>query len=306
MWNWYKVEVAPRRSPESHKKAEQESQTKEVDFERVPVISREDLAVILVPKYIAAIPEEDGWGHPYEFRLNTKDANAIVVMAVRSAGKDGQLSGSHYSVGGFEPSEFDQDIPWMDGYFVRWPAEERERPLGPDSDLRVVRDQQPLDPARLAGRLVDVDDGAGEADVPLGDLEGGGGLEEEALEHLVDPHADHRLVGAGHADVGLQGGAAGEDPLVGGGDVGVGAEHGAHPAVEVEAHRLLLAGRLGVEVDQDHLVSSGRAARAARSAMWNGESRLLMKTRPSRLITATGMPAAVSPTWSPLPGLPAG
>jgi len=121
MWNWYKVEVAPRRSPESHKKAEQESQTKEVDFERVPVISREDLAAILVPKYIASIPEADGWGNPYEFRLNTRDANAIVVMAVRSAGKGGQLAGSHYQVDRFEPSEFDQDIAWMDGFFARWP-----------------------------------------------------------------------------------------------------------------------------------------------------------------------------------------
>ena len=121
MWNWYKAEVAPKRSPESHKQAEQESQTKEVNFERVPVISREELAAVLVPKYISAIPTEDGWGHPYEFRLNTRDANAIVVMAVRSAGKDGQLSGSHYSVDRFEPSDFDQDIAWMDGYFARWP-----------------------------------------------------------------------------------------------------------------------------------------------------------------------------------------
>ncbi|MEO6195739.1 MAG: hypothetical protein ABIS20_22195 [Thermoanaerobaculia bacterium] len=121
MWTWYKDEVAPHRSPESHKKAEQESQTKEVDFARVPVISREELAAVLVPKYIAWLPEADGWGHPYEFRLNTKDANAIVVMAVRSAGKDGQLSGSNYSVGSFGPSEFDQDLAWMDGYFARWP-----------------------------------------------------------------------------------------------------------------------------------------------------------------------------------------
>ena len=48
------------------------------------MISREDLAKILVPKYIPAIPETDGWGHPYEFRLNTQDADAIAVMAVRS------------------------------------------------------------------------------------------------------------------------------------------------------------------------------------------------------------------------------
>ena len=122
MWNWYKEEVAPKRSPESHKKAEEmAAQTKEVDFQRVPAISREDLAAILVPKYIASIPEADGWGNPYEFRLNTKDANAIVVMAVRSAGKDGQFSGSHYSISSFAPSEYNQDIPWMDGYFVRWP-----------------------------------------------------------------------------------------------------------------------------------------------------------------------------------------
>jgi hypothetical protein len=122
MWNWYKEEVAPRRSPESHKKAEQESQTKkEVDLQRVPVISREDLATVLVPKYIAAIPEADGWGNPYEFRLNTRDANAIVVMALRSAGKDGQFSGTTYRISSFEPSEFAQDISWMDGYFARWP-----------------------------------------------------------------------------------------------------------------------------------------------------------------------------------------
>ena len=122
MWKWYKAEVATKRSPESHKKAEElATLTKEVDFQRVPVISREDLAAILVPKYIASIPEADGWGNPYEYRLNTRDSNAVVVMALRSAGKDGQFAGSHYSVSSFEPSEFDQDIPWMDGFFVRWP-----------------------------------------------------------------------------------------------------------------------------------------------------------------------------------------
>src|SRR4051812_37518177 len=124
MWSWYKEEVAPRRSPESHKKAEQESQTKEVDFERVPVISREDLAAILVPRYIAAIPTEDGWGHPYEFRLNTRDPNATVAMAVRSAGKDGKLSDGNYTVDSFKATDFDQDIAWMDGFFMRWPEKD--------------------------------------------------------------------------------------------------------------------------------------------------------------------------------------
>jgi hypothetical protein len=121
MWHWYKEEVEAKRSPEAHKQAQQESGAKEVDLQRVPVISRQDLAAILVPRYLAAIPAADGWGHPYEFRLNTKDPNAIVVMALRSAGRDGKFSGTRYEVKSFEPTDFDQDIPWMDGYFVRWP-----------------------------------------------------------------------------------------------------------------------------------------------------------------------------------------
>jgi len=124
MWQWYKDQVAPRRSPASHKQAELATLTKEVDFQRVPVISREDLAALLVPKYIAAIPAEDGWGHPYEFRLNTKDPDAITVMGVRSGGRDGQLFGDSYTVDGFQLTDFDQDISWLDGFFVRWPAKD--------------------------------------------------------------------------------------------------------------------------------------------------------------------------------------
>jgi hypothetical protein len=121
MWHWYKDQVASKRTEESHQKAESESKATTVDFAEVPVISREELAKVLVPKYIAAIPEKDGWGHPYEFRLNTQDANAIRVMAVRSAGKDGRFSGSAYEVGAFSPADPDQDIVWIDGYFARWP-----------------------------------------------------------------------------------------------------------------------------------------------------------------------------------------
>jgi hypothetical protein len=121
MWSWYKDQVASKRSEESHKKAQDESQTTSVDFTAVPVISRQDLAKILVPRYIAEIPETDGWGHPYEFRLNTQDPNATRVMAVRSAGKDGHFSGDVYEIGAFPPADLDQDITWIDGYFARWP-----------------------------------------------------------------------------------------------------------------------------------------------------------------------------------------
>jgi hypothetical protein len=121
MWHWYKDEVAPKRSESAHEKAEEESHAAAVDFSKVPVISAADLTKVLVPKYIPAIPEKDGWGHPYEFRLNTRDADAINVMAVRSGGQDGRFSGDTYKIGAFPADDRDQDITWIDGYFARWP-----------------------------------------------------------------------------------------------------------------------------------------------------------------------------------------
>src|SRR5207247_7502280 len=55
------------------------------------------------------------------------------------------------------------------------------------------------------------------------------------------------------AYVGDIGGSAGQDPGVGGRDVGVSADHGAGAAVQVPPHRRLLGGRLGVHVAEDHL-----------------------------------------------------
>lgn len=117
MWAWYKDEMAPRKS--EGRKAEAE--LKSADIGEVPVISHEELTKILVPKYIAYIPEKDGWGNPYEFHLNTTDPNASHAMGLRSTGRDGRFSGDVYEVGSFSPADADQDIPWMDGFFVRWP-----------------------------------------------------------------------------------------------------------------------------------------------------------------------------------------
>ena len=66
-------------------------------------------------------------------------------------------------------------------------------------------------------------------------------------------NADDALVGPGHPGVGEEGGALRQDPLVGGRHVGVRADDAAHPAVEIDPQRLLLARRLGVEVDEDDL-----------------------------------------------------
>ncbi len=113
-------------------------------------------------------------------------------------------------------------------------------------------DRNAADGRRPAGLRVHVDDRAVETNVAGGDVvmrgpEGPGGL-----HHAVDPPAEDALVRAGHADVALEGRPAGKNLFVGRGHVGVGAQHGADAPVQVPAHQLLVAGGLGVEVDQDH------------------------------------------------------
>jgi len=98
-----------------------DAQGAKCEVDKIPLISLQELIKILVPKYIAAIPEKDAWGHPYEFRFNWKHTLSKSVMAIRSAGSDKTFSGNSYKVGSFEPVDTDQDIVWMDGFFVRWP-----------------------------------------------------------------------------------------------------------------------------------------------------------------------------------------
>lgn len=95
-----------------------------VEFKRLPPISHEELTKILVPQYIQKVPETDGWGHPYEYFLNVEDPMATQVMGVRSPGRDGRYSASDYTITAFDPEDFDEDIVWLDGFFVRWPQRE--------------------------------------------------------------------------------------------------------------------------------------------------------------------------------------
>lgn len=92
-----------------------------VEIDRLPVISYQELVQLLVPQYITAIPEKDGWGHPFEFHLDRKHVLNKSVMAIRSAGADGTFSGNRYKTGSFRPAEAGEDLVWMDGFFIRWP-----------------------------------------------------------------------------------------------------------------------------------------------------------------------------------------
>jgi hypothetical protein len=103
---------------------EQESERRpghDIDLLRYSRISRPELERILIPHYLQAVPELDAWGNPYEYYLSPTTPLAPQVMGIRSPGRDGVYSALEYTRETTEPSDFDEDIVWADGFFVRYP-----------------------------------------------------------------------------------------------------------------------------------------------------------------------------------------
>jgi hypothetical protein len=76
---------------------------------------------VLVPQYLQDVPVRDGWKFPYEYYLKTEDVHSRQVMLIRSRARDNAFDASTYTVTSFEPTDYDQDIVWADGFMVRWP-----------------------------------------------------------------------------------------------------------------------------------------------------------------------------------------
>jgi type II secretion system protein G len=98
--------------------------TDQVDLTKYTERTTAEVATVLVPQYLQAIPLKDGWKAEYEYYLETEKVLKRTVMAIRSGGRDGAFSGTTYTVKGFDPTDYDQDIVWADGFFVRWPQKQ--------------------------------------------------------------------------------------------------------------------------------------------------------------------------------------
>ncbi len=75
--------------------------------------------------YMQEVPQFDGWG--YELGFGQADSLiASNVLIVCSGGADGKLIAGEctesHSVSAFVATDFNQDVIWADGYFVRWPS----------------------------------------------------------------------------------------------------------------------------------------------------------------------------------------
>lgn len=92
-----------------------------IDLTTIPPVSREDLTEILVPAYLQRIPALDGWGGALEYRFREENPQGSRVLGIRSLGRDGQAEGESYLPGSFDPTDYDRDLVWVDGGFIRFP-----------------------------------------------------------------------------------------------------------------------------------------------------------------------------------------
>ena len=84
-------------------------------------IDLSSLQALLTPQYIETIPVLDGWKKDYQYFLDPNNPLNQQVMLIGSGGRDRSTVSGTYTVAGFDPTDYDQDIVWADGFFVRWP-----------------------------------------------------------------------------------------------------------------------------------------------------------------------------------------
>ena len=74
--------------------------------------------------YMQEVPQKDGWDFDYSFARNS-DLVQSQVLIICSSGRGGEFGtpgscNGAWSVEAFLATDYDQDIVWADGYFVRW------------------------------------------------------------------------------------------------------------------------------------------------------------------------------------------
>ena len=90
------------------------------DYDDVDAYS--EVEDVLEPQYMQEVPERDGWKVPYEYRMNDDFTVRTIILGGSTGQKGtGKLKAS-YTPGAFDPTDYEQDIVWADGFFVRWPS----------------------------------------------------------------------------------------------------------------------------------------------------------------------------------------
>lgn len=72
--------------------------------------------------YISDIPSNDSWGWSFDYAWAGNVTN-VPVLGLRSLGRDGEEgpTTNPYPLGGFNSTDYDEDMVWIDGNFIRFP-----------------------------------------------------------------------------------------------------------------------------------------------------------------------------------------
>jgi general secretion pathway protein G len=102
------------------------STTRSYDINQLTQIPAADLFQTLYQSqdffYCQDIPGYDGWGYGLEYFRNTATVLGDTAIAIRSSGRNGIFESDVYSVGPFVTTDYDQDMVWADGLFIRYPS----------------------------------------------------------------------------------------------------------------------------------------------------------------------------------------
>ncbi len=97
--------------------------TESFDWTACPSITLDEARRRLGAAQGAKLSARDGWGHPIEYCLRSdSSATSTHAVGVRSPGRDGRFDASTYVPAGFDPSQPDHDLVWIDGIFVTAPV----------------------------------------------------------------------------------------------------------------------------------------------------------------------------------------
>jgi len=82
-----------------------------------------EMSTVLVSQYIQSIAVLDGWKHNYLYYMNyANPLGGVGILGIISLGRAGALQNSgSYTVTSFDPTDYDHNLAWADGYFVAWP-----------------------------------------------------------------------------------------------------------------------------------------------------------------------------------------
>jgi hypothetical protein len=112
---WFSWQLDRLESPEDTP-ADWTSVFESIGYEVELVSSNQDYRVYRTHKL-------DKWGHPYEI---TEFADSLdgPLLQIRSFGADGKEgpAGPPYPLGPFVATAYGEDIVWVDGFYVRYPA----------------------------------------------------------------------------------------------------------------------------------------------------------------------------------------